>query len=76
VITFVLINKNFKYSMELQEIITNKKRGDLSLAAEILGLKQSNTAKALHNSKHPRHAQVVDTISIIIKARTFVKNAF
>ena len=59
--------------LTIEEIKSGKKKGDLSLAAEIIGVSQGNASKILVRPLAKRHVKLITALSRVIYLRDVLR---
>lgn len=60
--------------LTIEEIKSRRRKGDLSLAADMIGITQGNASKILARPLAKKHKKLVNTLSKIIYMREVLRN--
>lgn len=61
--------------LTIEEIKVYKRKGDLSLAADMIGISQGNASKILIRPLAKKHKELISTLSTIIHMREMLRSA-
>ncbi len=61
--------------LTIEEIKSSKRKGDLSLAADMIGVSQGNASKILVRPLAKKHKKLISILSKVICMREMLKNA-
>ncbi len=60
--------------LTINEIKSKKKKGDLTLAADVIGISQGNASKILVRPLAKKHKKLIYVLSKVIRMRETLKN--
>ena len=60
--------------LTIEEIKSRKRKGDLSLAADVMGISLGNASKILERPLAKKHKELLDILSKVIWMRIMLKN--
>jgi hypothetical protein len=61
-------------TLTIEEIKLRKRKGDLSLVADVMGISQGNASKILVRPLAKKHKDLVNIMSQVISMRKMLKN--
>lgn len=61
--------------LTINEIKSKKRKGDLSLVADLIGISQGNASKILMRPLAKKHKMLIEILSEVITMREMLKNA-